>query len=249
MVALVMGASSGIGLATAELLALAGAAVSIADIEQRKGEQAAESILRQGGQARFFLCDVRRSDEVKRAVEQTVRAFGQVNILVNAAGVVHRASVPDTSEQDWDHTLDVNLKGTYLACKFAIPVMVRNGGGVIVNVSSGWGMVGGRCAAAYCASKGGVVLLTRAMAIDHGPEGIRVNCICPGDTDTPLLRSEAGQLGVPEDEFLADCAKRPMGRIGRPEEIARSILYLAGPDASYVTGTTLVVDGGGLAGT
>jgi len=248
-VVLVMGAASGIGLATAQLFGEAGAMLALADIEQVKGEREASDMLRHGRHARFFACDVRDAGSVQRVVDGTVSAFGPVHVLVNAAGVVHRATAPETSEEDWDHTLDVNLKGTFLACKFAIPVMVLNGGGVIVNVSSGWGMVGGRRAAAYCASKGGVVLLTRAMAMDHAADGIRVNCICPGDTDTPMLRSEAGQLGVPEDKFLVDCATRPMGRIGRPEEIARSILYLAGPDSSYVTGTTLVVDGGGLAGT
>jgi NAD(P)-dependent dehydrogenase (short-subunit alcohol dehydrogenase family) len=248
-VALVTGAASGIGLATARLLAAAGAAVSLADLDEHKGEAAAAEIRQQGCLARYVPCDVRRAESCERAVALTVSAFGKLNILVNAAGVVHRANVPDTLEQDWDHTLEVNLKGVYLACKFAIPVIVRGGGGAIVNVSSGWGIVGGRRAAAYCASKGGVVLLTKAMAMDHAAEGIRVNCLCPGDTDTPMLRSEAGQLGMSEDQYLAECARRPMGRIGRPEEIARAILYLAGPDASYVTGTTLVVDGGGLAGT
>ena len=126
--------------------------------------------------------------------------------------------------------------------------MTKGGGGVIINTASGWGLVGGRDAASYCASKGAVVLLTKAMALDHGAQNIRVNCICPGDTDTPMLRNEAQQLGKPEEEFLAESAQRPLQRIGRPDEIAQAALYLASGASSYVTGIALVVDGGGLAG-
>ena len=126
--------------------------------------------------------------------------------------------------------------------------MAKAGGGSIINMASGWGLAGGPKAAAYCASKGAVVLLTRAMALDHGPQNIRVNCICPGDIDTAMLRNEARQLGEPADRFLAEAARRPLGRVGRPEEIAQAALYLASDAASFVTGTALVVDGGGLAG-
>jgi len=130
-----------------------------------------------------------------------------------------------------------------------IPLMEKSGGGAIINTASGWGLAGGPRAAVYCASKGAVVLLTKAMAIDHGPQKIRVNCICPGDTDTAMLRAEARQLGVSEGEFLADSVHRPLGRLGTPEEIAQAALYLASDASSFVTGTALVVDGGGLAGT
>jgi NAD(P)-dependent dehydrogenase (short-subunit alcohol dehydrogenase family) len=126
--------------------------------------------------------------------------------------------------------------------------MAKSGGGSIVNTASGWGLAGGARAAAYCASKGAVVLLTKALAIDHGRQKIRVNCICPGDTDTSMLRSEARQLGEREERFLADAAKRPLGRMGTPEEIAQAALYLASDASSFVTGTSLIVDGGGLAG-
>jgi NAD(P)-dependent dehydrogenase (short-subunit alcohol dehydrogenase family) len=130
----------------------------------------------------------------------------------------------------------------------AIPVMAANGGGVIVNTGSGWGLTGGRNAVSYCASKGAVVNMTRAMALDHGAQNIRVNCVCPGDTDTGMLRNEAQQLGATEDEFLAEAADRPLGRIGRPEDIAQAVLYLVSDASAFVTGTVLVVDGGGLAG-
>ncbi len=144
--------------------------------------------------------------------------------------------------------LETNVKSIFLASKHAIPIMAEAGGGVIINTGSGWGLVGGRKAASYCASKGAVVLLTKDMALDHSRQNIRVNCICPGDIDTQMLRSEARQLGRPEDEFLADGAERPLGRIGHPKEIAQGALYLASDASSFVTGISLVVDGGRLAG-
>jgi NAD(P)-dependent dehydrogenase (short-subunit alcohol dehydrogenase family) len=154
----------------------------------------------------------------------------------------------ELSETDWDRVMEVNVKAIFLMSREAIPVMERNGGGSIINTASGWGLAGGARAAVYCASKGAVVLLTKAMAIDHGPQNIRVNCICPGDTDTAMLHNEAAQLGEPDNRFMAESAKRPLGRVGRPEEIAQAALYLASDAASFVTGTALVVDGGGLAG-
>jgi len=144
--------------------------------------------------------------------------------------------------------MDVNAKSIYLLSREVIPHMQKAGGGTIINTASGWGLTGGAKAAVYCASKGAVVLLTKAMAIDHGPQNIRVNCICPGDTDTGMLREEAQQLGEDSSRFLAESAKRPLGRVGKPEEIAQAALYLASDASSFVTGTALVVDGGGLAG-
>jgi NAD(P)-dependent dehydrogenase (short-subunit alcohol dehydrogenase family) len=174
--------------------------------------------------------------------------FGGLHILFNNAGIIRRASVLDLSEAEWDRVMEVNVKSIFLMSKFAIPLIEESGGGSIINTASGWGMAGGPKAAAYCASKGAVVLLTKAMAIDHGPQKIRVNCICPGDTDTPMLRSEAQQLGAEAGRFLQEAAQRPLQRVGAPEEIAQAALYLASDAASFVTGTALVVDGGGLAG-
>ena len=173
---------------------------------------------------------------------------GGLEILCNNAGIIRRATVLDTSEEEWDQVMAVNVKSIFLFSKYVIPFMAQVGGGVIINTASGWGLVGGRRAAAYCASKGAVVLLTKAMALDHGEQNIRVNCICPGDTDTPMLRHEARQLGESDERFLAEAAQRPLQRIGQPEDIAQAALYLASDAASFVTGTTLVVDGGGLAG-
>jgi NAD(P)-dependent dehydrogenase (short-subunit alcohol dehydrogenase family) len=144
--------------------------------------------------------------------------------------------------------MDVNVKSIYLMSKFAVPIMQRAGGGSIINTASGWGLKGGPRAAVYCASKGAVVLLTKAMAIDHGPDKIRVNCLCPGDTDTSMLRDEARQLGRSEKELLAEAALRPLGRVGTPDDMARAALFLASDQSIYITGTCLVVDGGGLAG-
>ncbi|MHA1580952.1 MAG: SDR family NAD(P)-dependent oxidoreductase, partial [Candidatus Baldrarchaeia archaeon] len=149
--------------------------------------------------------------------------------------------------KEWDWVLGVNLKGVYLVSHYVIPYMIKNGGGSIVNIGSGWGVKGGPKAASYCASKGGVVNLTRAMAIDHGRQGIRVNCVCPGDTDTPMLRSEAAQLGVDLNEFLKEAADRPINRLGKPEDVANAVLFLVSDLASWITGAILVVDGGGLA--
>jgi NAD(P)-dependent dehydrogenase (short-subunit alcohol dehydrogenase family) len=246
--ALVTGGASGIGRATAELFAAHGAAVAIVDLNAAEGQAAAGAIAA-GARVLFVQADVTRPDDVRRAVEVVVAEFGRLDILVNNAGIIRRATVVETSEADWDAVMAVNVRAAFLFAKCAIPLMAAAGGGVVINVASGWGLVGGRRAAAYCASKGALVQLTRAMALDHAADRIRVNCLCPGDTDTPMLRREAVELGAPIGEFLADAARRPLGRIGTPEDIARAALFLAGDASSFVTGTTLVVDGGGLAGT
>jgi NAD(P)-dependent dehydrogenase (short-subunit alcohol dehydrogenase family) len=246
-VALITGAAAGIGRAAALLFAREGAAVAITDINPA-GQAVAEEIVRSGGRAIFEHADVTRAADCQRIVQRTLREFDGIHILFNNAGIMRRASVPELSEEDWDRVIAVNVKSIFLMSRQVVPIMVKAGGGSIVNTASGWGLAGGPRAAVYCASKGAVVLLTKAMAVDHGPQKIRVNCICPGDTDTGMLRNEAQQLGAKEDVFLAESARRPLGRIGKPEEIARAALYLASDASSFVTGTALVVDGGGLAG-
>jgi NAD(P)-dependent dehydrogenase (short-subunit alcohol dehydrogenase family) len=247
-IALVTGAASGIGRATALLLGREGAAVAIADVNHQVAKAVAGEIIRNGGRAFAEHVDVTQAADCQRVVERTVREFGGIHILFNNAGIIRRATVPELSEQDWDRVMSVNVKSIFLMSRQVIPIMAKAGGGSIINTASGWGLAGGPRAAAYCASKGAVVLLTKAMAIDHGPQKIRVNCICPGDTDTGMLRNEAQQLGEQEDRFLAESARRPLGRIGKPEEIAQVALYLASDASSFVTGTALVIDGGGLAG-
>ena len=247
-VAIITGGASGIGRATALLFAREGAAVVVADVNVQAGQAVVSEVEKAGGRAYFESADVTQVAHCRRVVERTLRDFGKIDILFNNAGIIRRATVLDLSEEDWDRVMTVNVKSIFLLSREVIPHMQKAGGGSIINTASGWGLTGGAKAAVYCASKGAVVLLTKAMAVDHGPQNIRVNCICPGDTDTSMLRSEAQQLGEASDRFLAEAAKRPLGRVGSPEEIAQTALYLASDASSFVTGAALVVDGGGLAG-
>ena len=244
--AIVTGGASGIGLATARLLAEEGAAVIIADINEEQGKQAEQVINSAGGRAVFVPCNVVVPADCERAVRAAVKTFGRLDILFNNAGIIRRADVIGTTEEEWDRVMAVNVKSVFLMSKYAVPEIARQGG-AIVNSSSGWGIKGGRNAVSYCASKGAVVNMTRAMAIDHGAQNIRVNCICPGDTDTPMLRNEAKQLGQAEEQFLAEAKERPLNRYAQPLEIAQAVLYLVSDAASYVTGAVLAVDGGGTA--
>ena len=246
-VALITGGASGIGRATAILFAQEGAAVAVIDINAEQGQAVVQEIESQGGRAIFILCDVTRAEDCRRAVDTLLELLGRLDILFNNAGIIRRADVVELTEAEWDQVMAVNVKSIFLMSKYAVPVMIKAGGGSIINTGSGWGLKGGRNAVSYCASKGAVVNMTRAMAIDYGPQKIRVNCICPGDTDTPMLRNEANQLDQPIDQFLAEAADRPLRRYAQPVEIARAVLYLASNASSYMTGATLVVDGGGLA--
>jgi NAD(P)-dependent dehydrogenase (short-subunit alcohol dehydrogenase family) len=247
-VAVITGGASGIGRATALVFAREGASIIVADLKPDAGNRVIEEIVQCGGRAIFEMVDVTRAADCHRVVEGAIREFGRIDILFNNAGIIRRATVLDLTEEDWDRVMAVNVKAIYLLSREVIPHMQKAGGGTIINTASGWGLTGGAKAAVYCASKGAVVLLTKAMAIDHGAQNIRVNCICPGDTDTAMLREEAQQLGEDSGHFLAESAKRPLGRLGTPEEIAQAALYLATDASSFVTGTALVVDGGGLAG-
>jgi NAD(P)-dependent dehydrogenase (short-subunit alcohol dehydrogenase family) len=246
-VALITGGTSGMGRATAVLFTQEGARVAITGRNEARGQEVVAEIEQAGGMAIFIRSDVRFAEDCRRAVEETLQTFGRLDILFNNAGVLYANTVLDCTEEEWDLTLDTNLKGTYLMSKFALPAMITQGSGVIINNASGWGLVGGDAAAAYCASKGGVVLLTKAMAIDHARQGIRVNCICPGDVDTPMLPEDAQRRGMKWEAYLTSAANRPMGRIGKPEEIAKAVLFLASDDSSFVTGAVLAVDGGGTA--
>jgi len=246
-IALITGGTSGIGEATAILFAREGARITITGRNDDRGQAVARKIAEEGGKAVFVHTDVRTAADCGQAVGETLRKFGGLDILFNNAGVFYPHTILECTEEEWDLQMDTNLKGTFLMSKAALPGMIERGGGVIINNSSGWGIAGGDSAVAYCASKGGVVLLTKAMAIDHGKQGIRVNCICPGDVDTPMLPEDARMRGLKWEDYLEGCASRPMGRIGTSDEIAKAALFLASDDSSFMTGAALVVDGGGLA--
>jgi NAD(P)-dependent dehydrogenase (short-subunit alcohol dehydrogenase family) len=246
-VAIVTGAASGIGRGISIRLAEMGAFVAVLDIDENKGGESVAVLEANGGAATFLKCDVRSAADCRRSVETVIQKEGKIDILCNCAGIAIRKDVVELTEDEWDLALDVTLKGIYLLSHEVVPYMVGNGGGSIVNIGSGWSLKGGPRAASYCAAKGGTGNLTRAMAIDHGKNNIRVNCVCPGDVDTPMLRSECAQLGEDRDAFMRGAADRPLARVGTPEDIANAVLFLVSPMSSWITGAALVVDGGGLA--
>ena len=246
-VAIVTGAASGIGRGIAIQLARMGAAVLVLDIDGAGGEETVATIRQAGGDANFVSCDIRSVEECREAVKRTLGARGRIDILCNNAGVILRKDVVSMKEEEWAAVLDVTLTSIYRLSREVIPHMVRGGGGSIINTGSGWSLKGGPRAAAYCAAKGGVLNLTRAMAIDHGKDNIRVNCVCPGDIDTPMLASECRQLGADPELFMKEAANRPLKRIGKPEDVANAVLFLASDMARWITGACIVVDGGGLA--
>ena len=246
-VALVTGAASGIGRGIALRLAEAGAAVLVLDIDPDGSRETVRMILDQGGQAAFQRCDVRSQADCRQAAAEAVSRFGRIDILCNNAGICIRKTVLDLEEDEWDLALDVTLKGVYLLSREVLPHMIKAGGGSIVNTGSGWALKGGPSAVSYCAAKGGVMNMTRAMAIDFGRMGIRVTAVCPGDIDTPMLRGEWVQLGQDTASALAESADRPIPRVGTPEDVANAVLFLASRMSAWVTGTHVVVDGGGIA--
>jgi NAD(P)-dependent dehydrogenase (short-subunit alcohol dehydrogenase family) len=246
-VALVTGGGSGIGRATADLFAQEGAKVAVSDLDRPTARETAEAIGRAGGDAMFLTGDVSVSADAERMVSAVVDKYGRLDVLVNSAGVSARNALPEgaSPEQVWDKVMDVNLKGTYLVSWFAVPAMERSGGGSIINLSSIMGLVGyprgmGGGFNPYNPSKGGVLQFTRNLAIDSADKNIRVNCICPGYVETNLTRA----LTDDEDQRRALESLHPIGRLGRPEEIAFGALYLASDESAFVTGTPLVIDGG-----
>lgn len=248
-VALITGGTSGIGRATAVLFAREGAGVAITGRDEPRGAAVVAEVEAAGGEGIFVRADVRSAEDCARSVARTLEAFGRLDILFNNAGVYIANDVLGCDEEEWDLQVDTSLKGAYLMSRAALPTMIAQGSGSIVHCSSGWGLVGGAKGAAYCAAKGGMVLLTKSMAIDHGPQGIRVNAVCPGDTETPMEHEDARNQGMTWDEYLAFATEgRPIPRMGDPDEIARAVLYLASDESSFVTGVALPVDGGGVAG-
>ena len=243
-VAIITGAASGIGKATAKVFAEQGAKVVVADIDENGGRQTVVNIQDVGNEAIFVQTDVTIKADTEQMVAHTVKTYGKLDILFNNAGIAMRLPVAELAEEDWHRCLDVNLTGVFLCAKAAIPAMQKNDGGSIINMSSIYGIVGADVRAAYVASKGAVTNLTRGMALDYAQDNIRVNCICPGFVQTPLV---AGVVKTPE-EYQKLANKHPMRRLGQPEEIAYGALYLASDESAFVTGIALPIDGGYTAG-
>lgn len=243
------GGNSGIGAAAARLFAAEGATVVIAARDEERSSRAVAEIVESGGRAVAQHCDVTVAADCAAVVERCRRDYGRLDVLFNNAGIIYREkSALDTSVAEWERTMAVNVGGTFLMSRSALPLMIAGGGGAIVNNASYFGLVAGRGTVAYSASKGAVVQLTKAMALDHAADGVRVNCVCAGSVDTPMLAAEMRAMGGEAAVRPLFESKHPLGRIARPEEVALAVLYLASDDAGFITGVALPIDGGLTAG-
>jgi meso-butanediol dehydrogenase/(S,S)-butanediol dehydrogenase/diacetyl reductase len=243
-VAIITGAGSGIGQAAAALFAKEGAKVVVADLSASRGQDTVALIEAIPGSAISFQVDVSDARQVQHLVRATLDAYDRLDILFNNAGINLAATVTETSEEAWDQVMAVNVKGVFLGCKYAIPAMIQTGGGVIINSSSAAGVVGLRGLAAYTASKGAVLQLTRNIALDYAAHNIRANALCPGVTASPMTMAVIESQSDPEAMRQRMETGRPMGRMAQPEEMARAALFLASDDSSFMTGSPLIVDGG-----
>ncbi|HZV75318.1 MAG TPA: SDR family oxidoreductase [Conexibacter sp.] len=232
--ALVTGAGSGIGAAVAVRLAVEGATVIAADLDTERAAMTAAAIPERIASVQIDVRD-------ERSVAEAIAGAGALDVLVNVAGIGSTTTAVETPIDVWDAVMDVNARGTFLCCKHALPGMIERGAGAIVNVASIAGLVGLRRRAAYCASKGAVIALTRALAVDHVAEGVRVNCVCPGTVDSPWVRRLVAEAGESLDALRA---RQPMGRLGTPREVADAVLYLAEDASAFSTGSVLTLDGG-----
>jgi meso-butanediol dehydrogenase/(S,S)-butanediol dehydrogenase/diacetyl reductase len=243
-VSIVTGGASGIGLATCEVFAREGAKVVIADRDLAAAQKAVAAITQTGGQAIAVQCDVSKSDSVQAMIKATVEAYGRLDVIVNNAGYGIAGTLSQTSDEDWNALMDVNVNGVFLCCKHAIKQMQKNGGGNIINVASVVAAVGIRNRAAYVASKGAVAALTRSIALDYVSSHIRCNAIAPGTIDTPYYSEILAKADDPVAIRKGLEARQPLGRLGTPEEIANGILFLASDESAFATGSILTIDGG-----
>jgi meso-butanediol dehydrogenase/(S,S)-butanediol dehydrogenase/diacetyl reductase len=242
--AIITGGGTGIGRAIALAFAREGAKVAVAGRRGEKLEEVAQEVRKAGGEALAIVCDVTKWEESRSAAEQAERAFGRLNVLVNNAGVLSVSTVETITEEDWDRVMRTNLKGPFLMSRAVLPAMRRTRGGSIVNISSVLGLVAIKDRAAYCASKGGLTLLTKAMALDHAQDNIRVNCICPSVVETPMVREIFSRGEEARKAREARVATLPLGRFGQPEDVAALAVFLASEESSWTTGTAIPLDGG-----
>ncbi|MFK0206438.1 SDR family NAD(P)-dependent oxidoreductase [Agrobacterium sp. NPDC090283] len=244
---LVTGATSGIGIAIATEFAARGASLLITGRNSKAGAELQQKLSNTNAAVEFLADDVTKPGASERLVDHAARRFGKLDVLVNNAGILYRGDAVACSDEEWDQTFQTNVTAVFKMSRAAVRSMMISGGGAIVNIASDWGLVGAKGAVAYGASKGAIVQLTRSMAIDHARQGIRVNAVCPGDTDTQMLDSVVG--GLTRAEGLSELgAQIPLGRVARPEEVARVVCFVASDDASFMTGSAIAVDGGNSAG-
>jgi len=243
-IVIVTGAAAGIGEATVLLFGEAGATVIACDIDEERGSAVVERVGQGGGEGHFVCTDVSDEASIASLVRGVLAKWGQIDIVANIAGIVVDGEIEETTYEEWHRCLDVNLSSIYYMCHHVVPPMRRSGGGSIVNMASVAGLMGLKRRAAYSASKGGVIALTRSMARAYAECNVRVNCVCPGTVDSPSLQQRLGQTGDYAEARRSFEERQPLGRFGKPEEIAHAVLYLASDRAAFVTGSALVIDGG-----
>jgi NAD(P)-dependent dehydrogenase (short-subunit alcohol dehydrogenase family) len=242
---IITGGASGIGKATAERFLEEGAKVAILDVSKKNAEAALKELKKKGFTPLILTGDVAKSSDVKKMVRTAKAKMGRIDVLFNNAGILVEGTVEDVTEKDWDRIMAVNVKGVFLMSKEVVPIMLKQRKGAIVNNASCSGLVGDRNAIAYNTSKGAVVLMTKCMALDYAKKNIRVNCVCPGEIDTPMFRQEARARKMPVEEYRKElCEYHPIGRLGVPSEVANAVLFLASDQASFITGAAFSVDGG-----
>ncbi len=241
----VTGGGSGIGKATAERFLAEGAKVAMIDVSEKNAREAVKKLKWKGYDPILLIGDVSNAKDVRRMVKKAQASLGSIDVLFNNAGILVEGTVEEVSERDWDRVMDVNVKGAFLMSKAVVPIMLKQNGGSIINNASCSGLVGDTNAIAYNASKGAVVLMTKCLALDYAKRGIRANCVCPGEIDTPMFRQEARARRLPVEQYRKELSKNhPIGRLGRPEEIASAVAFLASDESEFITGTALSVDGG-----